>query len=142
VQQCIDHYQKTMEANVPDRLVNRPSSLTTTSDSMGDTSLSSPAPSIVLTDVSNLTNNKKKKYAEQDKKKREEQRKQGMSLSEDDMVVQDGSIVSISGIPISNITLEALKAFARKLRLKVPMLQSLACAQNWRTTSNWSHRGI
>jgi hypothetical protein len=94
-----------------------------------------------LTDISNNTN-KKKKYAEQDKKKREEQRKQGMSLSEDDMVVQDGSIVSISGIPISNITLEALKAFARKLRLKVPMLQSLACAQNWRTTSNWSHRGI
>mmetsp|Transcript_11616 Transcript_11616/g.21720 ORF Transcript_11616/g.21720 Transcript_11616/m.21720 type:complete len:311 (-) Transcript_11616:411-1343(-) len=63
--------------------------------------------------------NNNKKYAEQDKKKHEEQRKQGMSFSEDEIIVENGNIVSISNRPIATISLEALKSFARKLRLKV-----------------------
>mmetsp|Transcript_14337 Transcript_14337/g.26910 ORF Transcript_14337/g.26910 Transcript_14337/m.26910 type:complete len:259 (+) Transcript_14337:139-915(+) len=63
------------------------------------------------------TLNKKK---QQDKKKREDQRKHGMSFEEDDMMLDDdGELTSIKDIPIIKLSLETLKAFARKLRLKI-----------------------
>jgi hypothetical protein len=60
----------------------------------------------------------KKKDAE--KKRREEQRKLGTSFEEEEVKLDDnGSIVSIKDIPIAKLSLETLKAFARKLRLKI-----------------------
>jgi len=60
------------------------------------------------------------KRKEQDKKKREEQRKQGMSFEEEDIKVDDeGKVTAIEDVPISKLSLETLKAFARKLRLKI-----------------------
>ena len=76
----------------------------------------------------NITNNNRNNHAggnltkkEQDKRKREEQRKQGMSFNEEDIVLdQEGLVTAIRDDPISKLTLESLKAFARKLRLKIP----------------------
>lgn len=62
--------------------------------------------------------NKKK---DQDKRKREEQRKLGASFEEKDMKLVDGGgeLSDIQGIPVSKLSLETLKQFARKLRLKI-----------------------
>jgi hypothetical protein len=68
----------------------------------------------------NNTNNNEEstieKKKDQDKKKREQQRKFGMTLEEDGMVLADGGLgglTTICGIPVSKLSLETLKAFAR-----------------------------
>jgi hypothetical protein len=57
---------------------------------------------------------------ELDRKKKEEQRKQGLSFQDDDIVVDEqGELTHIKDLPISKISHEPLKSFARKLKLKI-----------------------
>ena len=62
---------------------------------------------------------KKKKRLEQDKKRKEAQRNLGLSFCEDDIVLENGMMKAIKDIPLASISLEALKTFARKSRLRV-----------------------
>jgi hypothetical protein len=54
-----------------------------------------------------------------DKKRKEAQRKLGQSFEEKDVVIEDGMITRIKDTPIQAISLEALKSFGRKLRMRV-----------------------
>jgi hypothetical protein len=60
-----------------------------------------------------------KKRLEQDKKRKETQHTLGLSFCEEDVVLENGTIKTIKDLPVSSISLESLKSFARKLRLRV-----------------------
>jgi len=95
---------------------------------------SSPSPSLssslVPSHSSSVTNNESTNNSdsirktldkkELDRKKKEEQRKQGLSFQDEDIVVDaQGELTHIKDLPISKISNETLKSFARKLKLKI-----------------------
>jgi len=100
------------------------SNRTNHSSSASLTGSSSIDSSRLFTDINNVSSGSNPNpgggQKEKDKKKREEQRKLGTSFVEEDLVLDSfGDVTMIRDIPISKLSLETLKSFARALRLKI-----------------------
>ncbi len=98
-----------------------PSSSSSTISSSGfPPAVTTTSTTTTTTNNSTTTHDTAEDKKQQDRRKREEQRKQALSFEDEDIKVDaQGELTHIKDQPISKISHETLKTFARKLKLKI-----------------------